>query len=106
MNKENKDAREFWERLEAAQEEYGRVTLQGLCRLIDAPYQTLINQKCQCRYPSIPTLMKLATTLNVSTDWLLFGVEKLSKQKIETLVNKVRNASPEQLAALDIFLKK
>jgi hypothetical protein len=50
--------------------------------------------------------MKLATTLNVSTDWLLYGVEKATKQKVESLVKKVRSASPEQLAALDVFLKK
>ena len=102
----NKNAKEFWARLESAQADYGKVTLQGLCRLIEAPYQTLINQKCQGRYPSIPVLMKLASTLNVSTDWLLFGVEKATKQKVESLVKKIRNASPEQIAALDVFLKK
>ena len=102
----NKNAKEFWARLESAQQDYGKITLQGLCRLINAPYQTLINQKCQGRYPSIPILMKLARTLNVSTDWLLYGVEQATKAKVESLVKKVRSASPEQLAALDVFLKK
>ena len=97
------NAIQFWERLEIAQIEYGRMTLQDLCRICDVPYQTVINQKCQKRYPTVPTIMKFSQLLNCSVDWLLFGSDSISLERIENLVEKVRGASTDQVTALESF---
>jgi len=100
------NAKVFWERLEIAQIEYERMTLQSLCRMCGIPYQTVINQKCQKRYPSVDTIMKFAKILNCSVDWLLFGSEQINEERVENLVNKVRGASSDQFTALETLLIK
>ena len=100
------NAEVFWDRLEIAQIEYGRMTLQGLCRVCGIPYQTVINQKCQKRYPSVVAIMKFSKMLNCSIDWLLFGSEKANEERVEKLVKKVREASSDQVAALETFFFK
>ena len=100
------NAKEFWQRLEEAQIRTGKTNLQALCRLMDIPYQTVINQKCQGRYPSIPTIISLAKILHCSIDWLLMGSEaEATLRRIQKIVRKIEKITPDQLLALEVFLK-
>lgn len=100
------NARDFWSRLEEAQSRTGKTNLQALCRLVNIPYQTVINQKCQGRYPSVTNIIAFASVLNCSIDWLVLGPgEEASLKRIDALVNKIRNASSDQIIALEVFLR-
>lgn len=105
-NNMESNAKEFWQRLEDAQRRTGKTNLQALCRIMDIPYQTVINQKCQGRYPSIPVIISLAKMLHCSIDWLLMGSEaEATLRRIQKVVRKIEKITPDQLIALEVFLK-
>ena len=49
--------------------------MRDLCIRVGLPYQTLLNQRSQNRYPGIPVVLVLAHELKCSIDWLVFGDE-------------------------------
>ncbi len=100
----DKNVADFWERLELAQLKANKITLQNLCKSLGIPYQTIINQKCQNRYPSVTTLLKFADALHTSVDWLLVGTEKTTTARLETLVAKLKTATTDQINAMEILL--
>ena len=97
---------EFWLRLEQVQLSSGKITLQALCQSVNTPYQTVINQKCQHRYPSVSVLVKFSNALHVSPDWLLFGSERPDDERISKLVEKIKEASPDEITALETLIMK
>lgn len=97
---------DFWLRLEQVQLMAGRMTLQTLCENVQTPYQTVINQKCQHRYPSVSVLVKFAVALHVSLDWLLFGTEKPDSDRVQKLIDKIRSSSSEEISAIETLIMK
>ena len=114
MNEEQM-AMDFWGRLEIVQKNENK-NLKAVCKNIGIPYQTLINQKSAARLPSLSVAMLLASELNTSLDWLLFGdrtVTEDDKQLISALlsdarkkaiVEKVSGLSQSELFAIEVFL--
>lgn len=73
------DVSEFWLRLELAIIKNKKRSLKEFSNLVGVPYQTLVNQRSQGRYPSIEVLAKMAKELGCSIDWLFFGPETPEK---------------------------
>ncbi|MCR5760835.1 MAG: hypothetical protein K6F82_02370, partial [Sphaerochaetaceae bacterium] len=74
-------------------------SLKGLCIENSIPYQTLVNQRAQGRYPNTEVLMMMSDYLSVSVDWLLFGTQSNPEQKLydialglkESVENELKN---------------
>lgn len=88
------DAKLFWERLRIQQIKTGAKTLKTLCKEMEVPYQTLVNQKHANRYPAIPVVIALSKALNCSIDWLLTG-EDFNKasysEKLQKLIDALKS---------------
>ena len=77
---EDKEVLDFWIRLDMALKFSKKGTLKDVCREAGVPYQTVVNQKCQKKYPSVKALMKLCKILNCQLDWLVMGVEESANE--------------------------
>lgn len=114
MNEEQM-AMDFWGRLEIVQKTENK-NLKTICKSIGIPYQTLINQKSAARLPALSVAMLLASELNTSLDWLLFGERTASKNDIQlisvllsdarkrAIIEKVSGLSQSELFAIEVFL--
>lgn len=114
MNEEQM-AMDFWGRLEIAQKNENK-NLKAVCKNIGIPYQTLINQKSAARLPALSVAMLLASELNSSLDWLLFGDRTatendrqlisalLSDARKRAIVEKVSALNQSELFAIEVFL--
>ncbi len=80
----------FWYRLDQTLKNSARKNLKALCASIGIPYQTLINQKSQGRYPTVPMIMTLASEFSCSVDWLLFGEDRGLTQSLDEHAGLVR----------------
>ena len=73
MSEKSVDA--FWSRLDQSLKNAGEVSMRNFCARVGLPYQTLLNQRSQGRYPTTAMVVLLASGLKCSIDWLLFGDE-------------------------------
>ena len=74
------DAGLFWKRLEEKQRGRGKKkSLRAICENTGIPYQTVVNQKCDNRFPTASVIVALAEELDCSIDWLLTGSRKRSE---------------------------
>lgn len=104
----------FWNRLERSRKAQGNISLKELCSKVGIPYQTIVNQKSEGRYPTISMLMPLASELKCSVDWLLFGrtarCGKITEEttalsrKREILNAVLMTDSDETLSAIELTL--
>lgn len=105
----------FWERLGQAMRVAGESSLRNFCVKAGLPYQTILNQKSQKRYPATSMLIILARELKCSLDWLIFGDETMKKEdneEYQMLVHKkeiidriIMSESPDLLDSLDYIFK-
>ena len=86
------DTRQFWTRLRKQQIKTGIKNLKKICAKEGISYQTLINQKCTNRYPSVPIIVTLARELNCSIDWLLTGQEFDNNGVVACYSRKIQSA--------------
>jgi len=70
---------DFWQRLDLALV-IGRKSLKDVCGAAGIAYQTMINQKCLKKYPSVITLIKLSGELGCSLDWLVLGIQSAQNE--------------------------
>lgn len=104
----------FWKRLFFQLS--GKESLKQFCGRLGFSYQSLTNQKCQGRYPSIQFIMQASNDLGVSVDWLLFGKNRIVnldnpeslrfKLKKEITKQVLSSDSEELLKALQVILNK
>lgn len=112
---EEQVAMNFWGRLEIVQKNENK-NLKTVCKNVGIPYQTLINQKSAARLPTLSVAMLLASELNTSLDWLLFGDRTatendrqlisvlLSDARKRAIVEKVSGLNQSELFAIEVFL--
>ena len=86
------DVRLFWERLRIQQIKKGVRNLKKICAKEGISYQTLINQKCTNRFPTVPIIVALAKELNCSIDWLLTGESFNDKEVVSYYSKKIQSA--------------
>jgi len=67
------DTSDFWLRLELVLIKNRIRSLREVCNMVGVPYQTLVNQRCEGRYPSIEVVSKIAREIDCSLDWLVLG---------------------------------
>lgn len=67
------DTSDFWLRLELVLIKSKIRSLREVCKKVGIPYQTVVNQRCEGRYPSIEVAAKIASEVDCSLDWLVFG---------------------------------
>ena len=67
------DTSDFWLRLELVLIKSKIRSLREVCKKVGIPYQTVVNQRCEGRYPSIEVAAKIASGVDCSLDWLVFG---------------------------------
>ena len=115
MNEEQL-AMDFWGRIEQAQKSENKNSLKAICKSINVPYQTLINQKSSAKLPSLAVAMLLSSELNTSLDWLLFGDNKssvsdrqligrlLSDARKRSVIERIANLNQSELFAIEVFL--
>ena len=72
---DNNNVSDFWQRLNIALASCNKTSLKEVCMTAGVAYQTLLNQKCQNRFPSVPVIAALAKELDCTIDWLLTGKE-------------------------------
>lgn len=51
-------------------------SLKEVCSEASVVYQTLVNQKCEKRYPTVPVIIRLCRVLECPLDWLILGVKE------------------------------
>lgn len=115
MNEEQL-AMDFWGRVEQAQKLENKNSLKAICKTINVPYQTLINQKSSAKLPSLTVAMFLSSELNTSLDWLIFGdnegsvsdrllIERLlSDARKRSVIERIANLNRSELFAIEVFL--
>ena len=115
MNEEQL-AMDFWGRIEQAQRSENKNSLKAICKTINVPYQTVVNQKSAARLPSLTVAMLLASELNTSLDWLLFGDNKssvsdrqligrlLSDARKRSVMERIASLNQSELFAIEVFL--
>lgn len=64
---------DFWLRLELVLIKNKIRSLRQVCKKAGIPYQTLVNQRCVGRYPSVDATARIASEIDCSLDWLVFG---------------------------------
>lgn len=70
--KKTTNASEFWFNVKTAFSELRtKQSFKEFCTKNNICYQTLLNQKCQNRYPSVEYLIRLSKGLKVSLDSLI-----------------------------------
>ena len=92
MSLSEQDAKSFWTRLRKQQIKEGVRNLKKICAKEGLSYQTLINQKCTNRYPTVPIIVVLAKELNCSIDWLLTGEEHDNTGLVAYYSKNIQNA--------------
>ncbi len=70
----------------------GRRALGLSVRRQVSPYQTVVNQKCDNRFPTASVIVALAEELDCSIDWLLTGSERQFSEELNNVKEKVRSA--------------
>lgn len=76
----------FWERLEQTMKVSGESSMRNFCAKVGLPYQTLLNQRSQGRYPATSMMIELASGLGCSIDWLVFGDEARGRNSGEEYI--------------------
>lgn len=61
---------EFWKRVDELR--YPS-SLSEFSKKVGVPYQTLLNQRSECRYPKRDDISKIASALHTSIDYLMTG---------------------------------
>ena len=101
----NENALDFWNRVDEILVKKSE-SLVGISRKIGVAYQTLINQKCQDRYPSIPVAMRIADELGCTLNYLLTGEEiKPVSDTVKKIVERLLKSNTNELEALGTILK-
>ena len=67
---------DFWLRLDLAVKMRKKDSLKEVCSEAGVVYQTLVNQKCEKRYPTVPVIIRLCRVLECQLDWLILGVKE------------------------------
>ncbi len=90
---DNNNVSDFWKRLEEKQRGRGKKkSLRAICENTGIPYQTVVNQKCDNRFPTVSVIVALAEELDCSIDWLLTGSERQFSEELNNVKEKVRSA--------------
>lgn len=96
MNKE--DNMEMGNRLRIARETAG-FTQEYLAELVDVSVQYMSDLERGKVGTSLPTFRKLCNSLNVSSDYLLLGIEE--KNDLSDVVERLRYLTPRQLQIVE-----
>lgn len=74
----------------------GHLTQEKLAELIDVSPHYIYEIEKGLKCMSLPTLVDIASVLNISTDYLLFGKQTCSPQEQVNQLNLVLNDLPSQ----------
>ena len=89
---DNNNISDFWQRLEEKQRGRGRKkSLRAICENTGIPYQTVVNQKCDNRFPAVPLVVAIAEELDCSIDWLLTGSERQFSEEPNNVLKSFRS---------------
>ncbi len=94
------DVYEFWGRLDASLKR-NKKSIRSLCKETQVPYQTIVNQRGQGRYPSVEVIIKFSQALDVSADWLLFGTRLSIEKELMDIAKKLKEAGSSGLDAIN-----
>lgn len=95
------DIKGFWERLDIALIKTGVRSIKALCKETGVPYQTIVNQRTQKRFPTVETVAAFAQFLDVSLDWLLLGKETEIEKNVAGIAFRLKEAVLKGLEDLD-----
>lgn len=114
----DKQAMDFWGRVEIAQKEAGISTLKQLCENAGVYYSTMMNKRSLGKLPSLSSAVVLAKELQRPVEWLLCGEEdvsyldkdavlnKLSEDKrLYEIAKKLLSADNDKLVAIEVALR-
>lgn len=78
-------AYEFWKRVDELR--YPS-SLSEFSKKVGVPYQTLLNQRSECRYPKRDDISKIASALHTSIDYLMTG-KKAEAEPADPEIGKI-----------------
>ncbi|MCR4676802.1 MAG: helix-turn-helix domain containing protein [Sphaerochaetaceae bacterium] len=79
-------------------------SIRNLSNETGIPYQTIVNQRTQGRYPTVEMLYKIAKVMNVSLDWLLLGKERKIDKNVLEVAKRLKEAGIKEIEALNSLI--
>lgn len=114
----DKEAMNFWGRVELAQIEANIPTLKQLCENTGILYQSMANKRSLGRLPNLVTAVRIAKQVGKPVEWLLYGDQKVDgesrkailkaidgNERFFDMAKAITTASQSQLFAVEVLLR-
>jgi len=104
MTRDNESAREFWLRVDKLMASR-KVMLKEISKDAGVPYQSFTGWRTRHKYPDVQVLVKIASILHTSSEYLVGGEKGPDNPKFLDIINHLEYASKEDLELIRRVLR-
>ncbi|MCR4675834.1 MAG: hypothetical protein K5634_01225 [Sphaerochaetaceae bacterium] len=74
--------------------------MKAFCKEAGVPYETIVNQRVQGRYPTVDVLNRFTDIADFSLDWLILGKEYSFEKNVLDAATRIKATCDKEIKLL------